>query len=82
MCHHALHEVVGGALGAIGGASLGAMLGGPPAAFVGIIVGAGVGSYASAAADSNFARLIADEARQRRREGRRLRPRSVTRRTG
>jgi len=59
--HHALHEVLGGFIGAIGAGGVGATLGGPLGGFVGVIIGAGMGACASWAAEDNAAELEAED---------------------
>lgn len=55
----ALHEVMGGVIGALGSAGFGWMLAGALGAFVGAIAGVGMGALTSAAADDNAAELNA-----------------------
>jgi uncharacterized protein YcfJ len=76
--HGPLHEIIGAALGALGGAAIGGVVTGPLGAFVGTIAGAGVGAFASSAADTN-ARELAAEERWLRRERDSRRKRSTIR---
>lgn len=56
----ALHEVLGGVVGALLSAVFAGMIGGPLGAFRGAIIGSGMDVYASSA-DGNAARLGAEE---------------------